>query len=278
MRWLARPTRCSSRATPLGAPTCTTWSTPPQSMPRSSEAVATTARSRPDAIAASTLRRCSTVRLPWCSAIGRLSSFKRHSAWKQSSAWARVLTKTMVTPASRMRRYTSGMEARPICPPQGRCPSGSMIDSSGAAPPRTCTSRTSPGIAARRQEGAQRVGMRHGGGKPDPPRRRRQGGEARQAERELVAALGAGERVDLVHHRRAEAAEHSARPRAGRAAAPGFPAWSAAGWAAPRAAGRGGSAACRRCASRSGWAGPSPRPARARFRAMSTASALSGET
>ena len=70
IRWLARPTRCSSRDTPFGAPTWITWSTPPQSMPRSSEEVATTARSLPAAIAASTRRRCSTSRLPWCSAIG----------------------------------------------------------------------------------------------------------------------------------------------------------------------------------------------------------------
>jgi hypothetical protein len=46
-RWLARPMRCSRRDEPLGAPICTTRSTAPQSMPRSSEEVATTARSRP---------------------------------------------------------------------------------------------------------------------------------------------------------------------------------------------------------------------------------------
>ena len=214
MRWLARPTRCSSRATPLGAPTCTTWSTLPQSMPRSSEAVATTARSRPDAIAASTLRRCSTVRLPWCSAIGRLSSFKRHSACEaQLRLGAGVDEDDGDAAPRRMRRYTSGMEARPICPPQGRCPSGSMMESSGAAPPRTCTSCTSPGTPlgdrkARSGSGCATVA--------ESPTRRAAGArvrEARQAERELVAALGAGEGVDLVHHRRAEPAEHGARLR-----------------------------------------------------------------
>ena len=54
-----------SLAAPLGAPTCTTRSTSPQSMPRSSDEVQTTARSWPRAIAASTRRRCSTARLPW---------------------------------------------------------------------------------------------------------------------------------------------------------------------------------------------------------------------
>ena len=47
MRWLARPMRCSSREAPFGAPTLITRSTSPQSMPRSSEEVATTARRRP---------------------------------------------------------------------------------------------------------------------------------------------------------------------------------------------------------------------------------------
>ena len=46
-RWLARPMRCIRRLTPLGAPIWITRSTSPQSMPRSSEEVATTARSLP---------------------------------------------------------------------------------------------------------------------------------------------------------------------------------------------------------------------------------------
>ena len=61
MRWLARPMRCSSREAPFGAPTLMTRSTSPQSMPRSSDEVATTARSRPAAIASSTVRRCADV-------------------------------------------------------------------------------------------------------------------------------------------------------------------------------------------------------------------------
>jgi hypothetical protein len=48
------------RLAPFGAPTLTTRSTSPQSMPRSSVEVQTTARSFPAAIAASTLRRWPT--------------------------------------------------------------------------------------------------------------------------------------------------------------------------------------------------------------------------
>ena len=43
MRWLERPMRCMMRQAPFGAPTLTTRSTSPQSMPRSSVAVQTTA-------------------------------------------------------------------------------------------------------------------------------------------------------------------------------------------------------------------------------------------
>ncbi len=74
-RWLARPIRCTRRFTFLGAPTWITRSTSPQSMPRSSDPVHTTARSAPAAIACSTRSRCSRARLPWWMPIGRLSVF-----------------------------------------------------------------------------------------------------------------------------------------------------------------------------------------------------------
>ena len=93
-RWLARPTRWISRLAPFGAPTLMTRSTSPQSMPRSSVEVHTTALSVPAAMAASTLRRRAASSEPWCSAIGRLSSLMRHSSWNISSAWLRVLTNT----------------------------------------------------------------------------------------------------------------------------------------------------------------------------------------
>ena len=63
-RWLARPIRCTSRDDPLGAAIWITRSTSPQSMPRSSVEVQTTARRSPRAIAASTLRLCSAASEP----------------------------------------------------------------------------------------------------------------------------------------------------------------------------------------------------------------------
>ena len=52
--------RCIEREEPFGAPTLITRSTSPQSTPRSSEEVHTTARKRPALMASSTLRRCAT--------------------------------------------------------------------------------------------------------------------------------------------------------------------------------------------------------------------------
>ncbi len=95
-RWLARPMRWTIRAAPFGAASWMTRSTSPQSMPRSSVEVQTTAFSSPRAMAPSTLRRCSAARLPWCRAIGRLSSLIFHSSWNANSAWKRVLTKISV--------------------------------------------------------------------------------------------------------------------------------------------------------------------------------------
>ena len=46
-QWPERPMRCSATAIERGDPSCTTRSTEPMSMPSSSEAVATTARSSP---------------------------------------------------------------------------------------------------------------------------------------------------------------------------------------------------------------------------------------
>ncbi len=128
----------------MGAPTWITWSTPPQSMPRSSEEVATTARSDPAAIAASTRKRCASSRLPWWMAIGRVSSLSRHSSWNSNSDWARVLTNTMVMPAARMRSSTVGALNRPMWPDHGSRPSGRIMPILGAAPPLASTSVTPP--------------------------------------------------------------------------------------------------------------------------------------
>ena len=104
-----------------------------------------------------------------------------------------------------------------MCPPQGRRPSRQHArTTSGAAPPRTCDQRArrraAPSAARKARSG---VGMRDGGRQPDAPRRRRELRQPRQAERQLVAALGAGQRVDLVHHDRARGRRRSPARRAG---------------------------------------------------------------
>ena len=77
-------------------------------MPRSSDPVATMARSAPAAIAASTLARTSRLSEPWCSPIASPSSFCAHRCWKNTSACARVLMKTSVVPAPRISSITAG--------------------------------------------------------------------------------------------------------------------------------------------------------------------------
>ena len=77
-RWLARPIRCNSRDDPFGAPIWITQSTSPQSSPRSRLDVATSARSRPSAIAVSARWRASRSRLPWWIAIGSPRSLTFH--------------------------------------------------------------------------------------------------------------------------------------------------------------------------------------------------------
>ena len=58
--------------------------------------MATIARSRPPAIAASTLRRASIESDPWWMPIGNVIAFTVHKSWKISSARLRVLQKMIV--------------------------------------------------------------------------------------------------------------------------------------------------------------------------------------
>ena len=134
------------------------------------------------------------------------------------------------------------------------------MSSSGAAPPRPAPAGPRP-VAAGREEGAQRLRIRHRGREADPPRRRREAAEPGEAERQLVAPLGAGQGMDLVHHHGAEPGEDSVAASGLDSSSAGFPAWSAecCGGCLPLAL-CGGSAACRRCGSRSGSARPSHRP------------------
>ena len=69
----------------LGCANLDNLSTPPRSMPRSSDEVATTARRLPAAMAASTLRRCSTSRSRDGARSAAWVSFSLHSAWNMSS-------------------------------------------------------------------------------------------------------------------------------------------------------------------------------------------------
>ncbi len=112
----------------------------------------------------------------------------------------------------------------------------------------------------------------------DAPRARRQPVEPRQAQRQLIAALGAGQRVHLVDDDRAQPAEHRSGTVAATAARRGFPAWSAECRAAFPAAGRGGSAGVSpvRVSMRMGSA--ISVTGSVRLRAMSVASAFSGLT
>src|ERR1044072_8895696 len=96
-----------------------TRSTSPQSTPRSRLAVQTRARSRPDATAASTLRRASIDSEPWWIPIGRFSSLTAHRSWKISSARLRVLQKTRVVLWRSISRITLIVAQRPLWPDQG---------------------------------------------------------------------------------------------------------------------------------------------------------------
>ena len=212
-RWLARPMRWISRLAPFGAPTCSTRSTAAQSMPRSSDEVATTARSPPRAMAASTLRRCSGARLPWWRAIGRLSSFSRHSAWNTSSACARVLTNSSV-----VRCGLDGQvdilhgEQRHMARPGHALPRLEDADDGRCAGPAAHQGDGGiVGAGGGRQPLPQRRLVGHGGGKADAAAMRRQLRQPRQPERQQVAALGAGQRVQLVHDHPLEPAEHPLR-------------------------------------------------------------------
>ena len=119
--WPERPARCSSRATPLGEPICSTRSTGRKSTPRSRLEVHTTARRSPLLSPASTHSRAARSSEPWCRAItpahsGRASSRARY----QISDCARVLAKTSVVALDSISRTTCGSIAMPRWPPHGK--------------------------------------------------------------------------------------------------------------------------------------------------------------
>ena len=87
--------RCSATAIERGVPSCTTRSIEPMSMPSSSEAVATTARSSPFFSRSSASKRFSRDRLPWCGSTTPSPS-RALSAKATRSLMRRVLTKIRV--------------------------------------------------------------------------------------------------------------------------------------------------------------------------------------
>ena len=156
--WPERPARCTSRATPLALPTCSTRSTGEKSTPRSRLDVQTTALSRPALSPVSTHSRTERSSEPWCSASrpaqsGRASS----SAWYQSSACERVLVKTSVLALASSSAITGASIRMPRWPPHGNRSvdggsSASTTSDLGTCPrtsrPRSCA--TSACIAASR--------------------------------------------------------------------------------------------------------------------------------
>ena len=161
MRWLARPTRCSSRLTPLGAPTCITWSTPPQSMPRSSEEVATTARSRPAAIAASTRRRCSALQAAVVDGdrqggVVQLPQFLE----QQLGLGAGVDEDDGHAGGADARQDLAARRPGPCGPDQGSRPSGRIMAISGGAPSATSIDSTSRRCRRARRRRPARPGAR----------------------------------------------------------------------------------------------------------------------
>ena len=149
----------------------------------------------------------------------------------------------------------------PIWPAQGRRSRGVEDRRPGAARPAR-PSMARPRLPPEPSHAASSSGQAT---VADRPTRRACGASARQprqAERQEIAALGAGERVQLVDDDAAQAGEDLAARRGRRAAAPAIPAWSSAAAAAARAGAGGGSAACRRCGSRAAPAAPSRRSAR----------------
>ncbi len=150
--WLARPTRWRNVPIDRGDPIWQTSSTGPTSIPSSSDAVATSARSEPARSRASTSRRRSADRLPWCAATTKGSpspsgpdSSRSASWWATRSASLRVFTKTRVV---RCSRTSAAIRSRisPNCPPGATASSSASGSSIATSRPRRCPQSTISGI------------------------------------------------------------------------------------------------------------------------------------
>ncbi len=100
-----RPMRCSATAMERGEPIWHTRSTVPISMPNSSDAVATTARSSPLFSRRSASSRNFRARLPWCGSTA-FSPSRSFRLCATRSARRRVFTNTSVVRFSRIRAAT----------------------------------------------------------------------------------------------------------------------------------------------------------------------------
>ena len=206
--------------------------------------------------------------------MGSPSLLIRHSSWKIISAWLRVLTKSsaMSVGADRVvdvgERIAGGV-AGPRHALLGLQDGDVRLGAAGDGDERRRLAQVAAALPD--QPGAERVRIGDGRRQADGPQPRRQAAQAREAEREQVAALAGHQRVEFVEDDRVEIGEEAVGVRGGESAAPPAPAWSA-GCRAARASGAGACAAgCRRCGS------PAARAARSRRPAFEVAGDVDGE-
>ena len=286
--------RCMPRATLRGLSTWITRSIAPMSMPSSRLLVATRAGRRPAFSSSSISVRCSRARLPWwaratSSSASSLSRSARRSAsrrlltkisverWARTSSAARGTSPARSSaggprrPAPRRDRPL-GRSAGPAraCPPPARPRSRS---SSFAVPASTISTGRGRPVAVLAAQEARDLGQRAAGWPTGrcagarPVRLGHHAVEPLQAQRQVGAALGPGDGVDLVDDHRADAGEDVLPARGEQQVeALGGGDQDVGRACAASAAGRAG--ACRRCAPpRTPRAAPGPaarRPRRCR--------------
>ena len=197
-----------ARRLPLGAPIWMTRSTSPQSMPRSRLAVATSPRSLPAAIAASTLRRASTARLPWWMPIGSALSLTAHRSWKISSARLRVLQKTRVVLCCSISSITSRAAWRPEWPRPRDLVLGDQDREVGLGAGIADDQVDQLHVGVGREPAAIGVGVADRRRQADPAQAGRERLQPRHRQRQQVAALLLGEGVELVDDDRPQTLEH----------------------------------------------------------------------
>ena len=214
--WLARPARCRNVAIERGEPSWQTRSTSPMSMPSSSEAVATSTLSSPFLSRCSALRRSSFAMLPWCAITW--SGPSSSDRWRAArSAMRRVLTKTSVVRCDAAR---SASRAYTCCPHfvstsrlrAARPGPRSRGRARGRGPTSTISHvRAIPGVPTRNRA-ISSIGFCVADSRCAPAASRVSAASRSERQREMAAALVAGERVDLVDDHRARGRQHRRGP------------------------------------------------------------------